>query len=63
MFYYIDTCDIANYADDNTPYTSDFNQKEATQKPFNLFEWFKNNRMKTDANKCYAPICNNCPNL
>ena len=25
MFYDIDKCDIASYADDNTPHTSDFN--------------------------------------
>ena len=43
MFYDIDICDIASYADDNTPYTSDFNQEEVMQKleltTNNLFEW------------------------
>ena len=28
MIYDIDKCDIASYADDNTPYTSDFNLEE-----------------------------------
>ena len=32
MFYDIDKCDIASYADDNTPYTSDFNLEEVIQK-------------------------------
>ena len=32
MFYDIDECDIASYADDNTPYTSDLNLKEVIQK-------------------------------
>ena len=32
MFYDIDICDIASYADDNTPYTSDFNLEEVIQK-------------------------------
>ena len=45
MFYDIDECDIASYADDNTPYTSDFNLEEVIQKleltSNNLFEWFK----------------------
>ena len=43
MFYDIDICDIAGYADDNTPYTSDFNLEEVIQKleltTNNLFEW------------------------
>ena len=45
MFYDIDECDIASYADDNTPYTSDFNLEKVIQKleltSNNLFEWFK----------------------
>ena len=32
MFYDIDNCDIASYADVNTPYTSDLNQEEVIQK-------------------------------
>ena len=32
MFYDIDIFDIASYADDNTPYTSDFNLEEVIQK-------------------------------
>ena len=28
MFYDIDNCDIASYADDSTPYSSDFNLEE-----------------------------------
>ena len=31
MFYDIDNCDIASYADDDTPYTSDFNLEEVIQ--------------------------------
>ena len=31
MFYDIDICDIASYADDNTPYISDFNLEEVIQ--------------------------------
>ena len=48
MFYDIDICNISSYANDNTPYTSDFNQEEVIQKlelsTNNLFEWFKNNQ-------------------
>ena len=60
MFYDIDICDIASYADDNTPYTSDFNLEEAIQKleltTNNLFEWFKNNHMKANADKCHLLV-------
>ena len=52
MFYDIHKCDIASYADDNTQYTSNFNLEEVIQKleltTNNLFEWFKNNYMKTN---------------
>ena len=45
MFCNIDNCYIATYADDNTPYYSDFSLDEAIQKLItsNLFEWLKNN--------------------
>ena len=32
MFYDIDICDIASYAEDNPPYTSNFNLEEVIQK-------------------------------
>ena len=57
MFYDIHNCDTASYADHNTPYTSDFNLEEVIQKleltTNNLFEWFKNNHMKTNDDKCH----------
>ena len=60
MFYDIDICDIASYADDNTPYTSDFNLEEVMQKleltTNNLFEWFKNNHMKANTDKCHLLV-------
>ena len=44
MFYDIDNCNIASYADDNTSYTSDLILEEVIQKldliSNNLFEWF-----------------------
>ena len=60
MFYDIDNYDIASYAEDNTAYTSDFNLEEVIQKlkviTNNLFEWFKNNQMKANANKCHLLV-------
>ena len=63
MFYDIDICDIASYADNNTPYSSDFNLEEVMQKleltTNNLFEWFKNNHMKANADKCHLLVTRN----
>ena len=60
MFYDIDNCDIASYADDNTTYTSDFNLEEVIQKleliTNNLFEWFKNNHMKANTDNCHLLV-------
>ena len=60
MFYDIDNCDIASYADDNTTYTSDFNLEEVKQKleliTNNLFEWFKNNHMKAKADNFHLLV-------
>ena len=56
MFYDIDKYDIVSYAYGNIPYTSDFNVEETIQKieliTNNLFEWFKNNHIKANADKC-----------
>ena len=60
MFYDIDICDIASYADDKIPYTSDFNLEEVIQKleltASNLFKRFKNNHMKASADKCHLLV-------
>ena len=56
MFYDIDISDIASNADNNTQYTSDSNLERVIQKleltTNNVSEWFKNNHMKANANKC-----------
>ena len=60
MLYDNDKCDIGSYADDNTPCTSDLNPEEVIQKleliTNNLFEWFKNNHMKGNGDKCHLPV-------
>ena len=63
MFYEINDCDIASYADDNTHNASSSNLdavinklEESTNK---LFQWFGNNHMKTNADKCYFPVTGN----
>ena len=60
MFYDIDNCDITSYADDNTSYTSDFSLEQKIQKlkliTNILLERFKNNHMKTNADKCHSLV-------
>ena len=60
MFCDIENCDTASYADNSTPYTSDFNLEEVIQKlelnTKNLFEWLKNNHMKASADKCHLLV-------
>ena len=60
MFYNINDCDIASYSDDNTPYASSSkfrrNNKQTRRSTNNLFQWFKNNHMKANADKCHVPF-------
>ena len=63
MFYDINDRDIVSYADDNTPYASSSNLdavinklEESTNK---LFQWFRNNHMKANADKCHLLVTGN----
>ena len=63
MFYDIDDCDIESYVDDNTPYASSSNLdalinklEESTNK---LFQWFRNNHMKANADKRHLLVTGN----
>ena len=60
MFYNDLVCDIVSYADDTTPYTSNLsltnllsNLENDTQ---NLFDWFSNNHMKANVDKCHLLV-------
>ena len=48
--------DIANFADDNTPYLSAKNVEDGIesleQASVSLFRWFENNILKVNADKC-----------
>ena len=63
MFYDINDCDIASYADDNTPYASSSNLDAVINKleesTNNLFQWFRNNHMKANADKCHLLVTGN----
>ena len=55
IYFGIIECDIASYADDNTPYNFDFNLDNVIsnlEKSTNsLLNWFRENHMKANANK------------
>ena len=63
LFFIIDSIDFASYADDNTPYVTGESieqvisslEKSTTE----LFQWFKDNGMKANANKCHLLLSNN----
>ena len=58
-------CEIASYADDNTPYTTDTSLDLVLQKLENsthdLFKWFKENHMKVNPDKCHLLLATNVP--
>ena len=63
MFYNIDDYDIASCADANTPYASSGNLDALINKLEesinNLFQWFRNNHMKANADKCHLLVTGN----
>ena len=49
--------DIANYADDNTPYVSGRNIKDVVaslEEVEVIFQWFRDNQFQGNANKCHV---------
>ena len=63
LFFIVKDIDIASYADDNTPFTVEDNienviasLEEATNA---LFDWFDNNRWKSNPDKCHDLVSTN----
>ena len=60
MFFIIEDTNIANYANDNTPYVSANNMSgvinSLEEASGILFKWFNDNLMKINADKCYLLI-------
>ena len=63
LFFIVKDTDIASYADDNTPFIVEDNienviasLEEATNA---LFDWFDNNRLKSNPDKCLALVSTN----
>ena len=63
LFFIANRMDIANYADDNTPYATanDIGSLIASleEASKSLFTWFDNNLMKSNADKCYLLVSSN----
>ena len=62
MFYFIKHTKVANYADDNTLYTTTDNIKDLLKTLENetsiILEWFRINEMKSNNDKCHLIVCN-----
>ena len=62
IFYFISGISIANYADDNTPYTTEKSITsliEILEVETNvLLEWFKTNEMRPNEDKCHLLVIN-----
>ena len=62
IFYFVNKSNIANYADDTTPYSVDakieplLNTLETDTET--LIKWFNNNYLKLNADKCHLLISN-----
>ena len=57
--------DVASYADDNTPFIVENNIDNVIasleQVSDVLFNWFKNNRLKNNADKCHVLVSTSKP--
>ena len=65
LFLIVNDVDFANYADDNTPFASGNTPVEVLECLDNasvkLFEWFSNNQMKANPDKCHLLISSMTP--
>ena len=63
LFFVVNSTDIANYADDNTPYATAIDIDSLLASPEvasnSLFTWFDNNLMKSNADKCHLLVSSN----
>ena len=63
LFFTVNDIDIASYVDDNTPYMIADNVggliTSLEQASNGLFEWLKNNLLKSNADKCHLLVSTN----
>ena len=57
IFFFLENCDLANFADDSTPYTFQNTESDLLENlevnVGTLVEWFHNNFLKLNENKCH----------
>ena len=65
LFFVVKDIDIASYADDSTPFVVKNNIDNVIasleQVSDALFNWFKNNRLKKNVDKCHVLVSTNKP--
>ena len=65
LFFVVRDIHIASYADDSTLFTVENNTDNVNpfleQIPDALFNWFKNNRLKNNVDKCHVSVSTNKP--
>ena len=65
LFFVLKDIDIASYADDSTPFIVENNIDNVIasleQVSDALFNWFKNNRLKNNVDKCHVLVSTNKP--
>ena len=65
LFLFVEEADIMSYADDNTPYVCSENVDVTLEKLEEvgkvLFEWFSNNFLKANADKCHLLLSTDEP--
>ena len=65
LFFVVKDIDIASYADDSTPFIVENNIDNVIasleQVSDALFNWFKNNRLKNNVDKCHVLVSTNKP--
>ena len=65
LFLFVEEADIKGYTDDNTPYVYseniDVNLEKLEEVGKVLFEWFSNNSLKGNADKCHLILSTNEP--
>ena len=63
LFFIVKGIDIASYADDNTPFIVEDNIENVIasleEETNALFNWFDNNRLKSNPDKCHALVSTN----
>ena len=59
IFFDIIECDIASYADGNTPYNFDFSLDNVITNLEKSTNWFRENHMKANSDKCHLLVSSN----